>query len=91
MSTQQTPDGKAPQTHKEHKTIIVSVDTDTDEEARMRHVEAQAGDGWRVIQTVPISGGGAGPGGNSEQFMRLQVTLERTIDGDNVIVHDDEG
>jgi hypothetical protein len=75
--------------HKEHKTIIVSVNTDDEEEARMRHVEAQAGEGWRVVQTVPISGGGAGPGGNSEQFMRLQVTLERSIDSDNVIVDDE--
>ena len=77
--------------HKEHKTIIVSVNTEQDdEEAQMRHVQAQAGRGWRVVQTVPISGGGAGPGGNSEHFMRLQVTLERSIDADNVIVTDEE-
>ena len=86
MPTSDRRDDTPGSVHKEHKTIIVSVNTDEGEEARMRHVQAQAGEGWRVVQTVPISGGGAGPGGNSEQFMRLQVTLERTIDSDNVIV-----
>lgn len=82
-------DDTPPDVHYETKTVIVSVNTDDDEDARMRHVESQAGEGWEVVQTVPISGGGAGPGGNSEQFMRLQVTLRRAIDGDNVIVTDE--
>ena len=75
---------------KERTTLIVSVNADADEETRMQHIHAQVGEGWRVVSTVPISGGGAGPGGASEEFMRLQVILERTIDDDNVIVRDDD-
>lgn len=71
---------------REQTTVIVSVNTEQDEEAQIQQIQAQVGEGWRVIQKIPVSGGGAGPGGNSEQFMRLQVTLERVIDEDNVIV-----
>ncbi len=75
----------------ERTTVIVSVNTEQDEEAQMKQVHAQVGEGWRVVQKVPISGGGAGPGGNSEGFMRLQVTLEREVDEDNVIVRPGDG
>lgn len=71
---------------KEQTTLIVSVNTEQDEEAQLKQIHAQVGEGWQVIQKIPISGGGAGPGGNSEHFMRMQVTLERTIDENNVIV-----
>jgi hypothetical protein len=71
---------------KEQTTLIVSVNTEQDESAQIKQIQSQVGEGWRVIQKVPISGGGAGPGGNSEHFMRMQVTLERVIDEDNVIV-----
>lgn len=71
---------------KEQTTIIVSVNTEQEEPAQIKQIQAQVGEGWRVIQKIPISGGGAGPGGNSEHFMRMQVTLERVIDEDNVIV-----
>ena len=74
----------------ERKTLLVSVNTEDDEEAQIKKINAQVGEGWRVVQKVPISGGGAGPGGNSEHFMRLQVTLERQIDRDNVIVQPDD-
>ena len=74
----------------EQTTIIVSVNTEQDEEAQIKQIQAQAGHGWRVIQKVPISGGGAGPGGNSAHFMRMQVTLEREIDDNNVIVDADD-
>lgn len=70
----------------ERTTVIVSVNTEQNEEAQFKQINAHVGEGWRVIQKVPISGGGAGPGGNSEHFMRMQVTLERHIDDDNVIV-----
>jgi hypothetical protein len=78
---------------KEQTTVIVSVNTEQDEAAQIKQIQAQVGQGWRVLQKVPISGGGAGPGGNSEHFMRMQVTLEREIDEDNVIVQPegDEG
>lgn len=69
----------------ERTTVIVSVNTEDDEDAQFRNIQAQVGEGWHVVQTVPISGGGAGPGGNSEHFMRMQVTLERKIDSDNVV------
>jgi hypothetical protein len=71
---------------KEQTTVIVSVNTEQDEAAQLKQIQSQVGQGWRVVQKVPISGGGAGPGGNSEHFMRMQVTLEREIDEDNVIV-----
>lgn len=73
----------------ERTTVIVSVNTEQDEEAQLKQINAHVGEGWRVIQKVPISGGGAGPGGQSEHFMRMQVTLERQIDDDNVIVQPD--
>jgi len=78
----------------EQTTVIVSVNTEQDETAQIKQIQSHVGEGWQVIQKVPISGGGAGPGGNSEHFMRMQVTLERQIDDDNVIVqpnqHDDD-
>jgi len=74
----------------ERTTVIVSVNTEQDEEAQFKQIQAHVGGGWRVVQKVPISGGGAGPGGNSEHFMRMQVTLEREIDDDGVIVQPDE-
>lgn len=74
----------------ERTTVIVSVNTEQDEEAQFKQIQAHVGEGWRVVQKVPISGGGAGPGGNSEHFMRMQVTLEREIDEDGVIVQPDE-
>ena len=74
----------------ERTTVIVSVNTEQDEEAQLKQIQAHVGEGWRVVQKVPISGGGAGPGGNSEHFMRMQVTLERQIDEDNVVVQPDE-
>lgn len=64
----------------ERTTLIVAVDTEQDEEARLATIRRQVGEGWRVVQTVPLSGGGAGPGGGSETFMRLQVTLERELE-----------
>ena len=72
----------------EHTTLIVSVNADADEEARLERINAQVGEGWRVVSTVPISGGGSGPGGESEDFLRLQVILDRDIDEDNVVVRD---
>lgn len=74
----------------ERTTVIVSVNTEQDEEAQAKQIQAHVGEGWRVVQKVPISGGGAGPGGNSEHFMRMQVTLERQIDSENVVVQPDE-
>lgn len=71
---------------KEQTTVVVSVNTEQDEDAQIKQIQSQVGEGWRVLQKIPISGGGAGPGGNSEHFMRMQVTLEREIDEDNVIV-----
>lgn len=75
---------------KEQTTVIVSVNTEQDETAQIKQIQSHVGEGWRVIQKVPISGGGAGPGGNSEHFMRMQVTLERQIDENNVVVQPDE-
>jgi len=75
----------------EHTTVVVSVNTEWDEETRMQHINAQVEDGWRVQQVVPISGGGAGPGGESEDFLRLQVILVREVDEDNVIVRGGDG
>ena len=70
----------------ERTTVIVSVNTEQEEEAQIKQIQAHVGEGWQVIQKIPISGGGMGPGGNSEHFMRMQVTLERQIDENNVIV-----
>lgn len=73
----------------ERTTVLASVNLEDDEEARYRKIEAQVGEGWRVVSTIPLSGGDMGPGGASEDFLRMQVILEREIDGDNVIVTDD--
>lgn len=75
----------------EQQTLIVSVNADADDEARMQQIGAKIGDGWRVIQTVMLSGEEAGPGGASEDFMRLQVIVEREIDDQNVVVDADRG
>ena len=66
-------------------TIVVSVNVDDSEEARIEKIHQQVGLGWEVLQAIPISGGGIGPGGASEGFLRLQVTLRREVDSDGVI------
>jgi hypothetical protein len=71
---------------REQTTVIVSVNVELDEEARFEAVERQVGQGWRVLSAIPLSGGGLGPGGESESFLRMQVHLERLIDEDGVIV-----
>ena len=72
----------------DHTTVVVSVNTEWDEETRLQHINAQVENGWRVQSVIPISGGEIGPGGESEDFLRLQVTLVRDIDAQNVIVTD---
>lgn len=64
----------------ETTTVIVSVNANADEDARMQQIQKQVGEGWEVIQTVPIEGSTAGPGGNAKNFIRLQATLRRTIE-----------
>lgn len=64
----------------ERTTVIVSVNTEQDEDAQLKNVHAQVGDGWRVVHKVPIEGSTSGPGGNSRDYMRFQVTLEREIE-----------
>ena len=78
---------------KEQKTILVSVNVEDhdDQDARISEIGKKVGQGWRVIQAIPVSGEEAGPGGLSEDFMRYQVTVEREIDSDNVIVDADRG
>jgi len=64
----------------ERTTVIVSVNTEQDEDAQFSQIHAQVGQGWRVVQTVPLEGSTSGPGGNATPFMRMQVTLEREIE-----------
>jgi hypothetical protein len=64
----------------ETTTVIVSVNANADEDARMQQIQKQVGEGWRVIQTVPLEGSTAGPGGNANHFIRLQATLQRIIE-----------
>ena len=73
---------------KETSTLLVSVNVEDhdDQDALYNQIGQKVGDGWTVIQAIPISGDEAGPGGQSEDFMRYQVTVERTIDDDNVVV-----
>ena len=82
-----------PPMQKEQKTILVSVNVEDHDgqDARMTEIGKQVGQGWRVIQAIPVSGEEAGPGGLSEDFMRYQVTVEREIDSENVIVDADRG
>jgi 8-oxo-dGTP pyrophosphatase MutT (NUDIX family) len=82
-----------PPMQKEQKTILVSVNVEDhdDQDARMNEIGQRVGQGWRVIQAIPVSGDEAGPGGASEDFMRYQVTVEREVDSDNVIVDADRG
>lgn len=75
---------QTPETRHETTTVIVSVDQTLDEDAQIARINQQVGEGWRVVQKVPLSGGGAGPGGESEHFLRMQVTLQREIGPDNV-------
>ena len=78
---------------KEQQTILVSVNTEEHDgvDAHMTEIGRKIGQGWTVIQAIPLSGDEAGPGGASEDFMRYQVTAEREIDADNVIVGADRG
>lgn len=78
---------------KEQKTLLVSVNVEDhdNEDARMNQIGKQVGQGWTVIQAIPVSGEEAGPGGLSEDFMRYQVTVEREIDEDNTVVNPDRG
>jgi hypothetical protein len=72
---------------RERTTVIVSVNTEQDEDAQLAHIHAQVGQGWRVVHKMPIEGTTAGPGGNASDFMRFQVTVEREIEpqpGSNV-------
>ena len=69
----------------EQTTVLVSVNVEDDETTRLQKIHAQVGQGWEVLQRIVVSGGDAGPGGESEDFLRLQVTLRRTIDADGVI------
>lgn len=72
---------------KEQKTLLVSVNVEEHdgEDQHMSEIGRQIGQGWKVIQAIPVSGEEAGPGGLSEDFMRYQVTVEREIDADNVV------
>ena len=78
---------------KEQSTILVSINVEDhdDEEGRMNKIGAKVGQGWRVIQAIPVSGEEAGPGGLAEDFMRYQVTVEREIDSEGVIEDADRG
>ena len=78
---------------KEQKTLLVSVNVEEHdgEDAHMNEIGTKVGQGWKVIQAIPVSGEEAGPGGLSEDFMRYQVTVEREIDEDDVIVDADRG
>lgn len=78
---------------KEQKTLLVSVNVEDhdDQDATMTQIGKQVGQGWRVIQAIPVSGEESGPGGLSEDFMRYQVTVEREVDSDNVVVNADRG
>ena len=75
---------REPQARYETTTVIVSVDQTLDEDAQIAQINKQVGEGWRVVSKIPISGGGMGPGGMSEDFLRLQVNLQREIGPDNV-------
>lgn len=77
----------------ELKTLLVSVNIEEHdgEDAHLIEIGKQIDQGWKVIQAIPLSGGDAGPGGMGEDFMRYQVTVEREIDSDNVIVDADRG
>ena len=89
----QPPDETKHPTQTEQQTLLVSIaaDTDASEDARMKTIGAKVGQGWEVIQAIPVSGEEAGPGGASEDFMRYQVTVRRQIDADNVVVGADRG
>lgn len=78
---------------KELKTLLVSVNVEDHDgvDAHMTDIGQKVGQGWKVIQAIPLSGEDAGPGGQSEDFMRYQVTVEREIDSDNVVVDADRG
>ncbi|WP_412067344.1 hypothetical protein [Rubrivirga sp. IMCC43871] len=78
---------------KELQTLLVSVNVEEHDgqDQHMTEIGRQIGQGWKVIQAIPLSGEEAGPGGLSEDFMRYQVTVERAVDSDNVIVDADRG
>ncbi|WP_420457174.1 NUDIX hydrolase [Rubrivirga sp.] len=78
---------------KEQQTLLVSVNVEEHDgvDAHMTEIGRKVGQGWTVIQAIPLSGEEAGPGGQSEDFMRYQVTVEREIDADNVVVGADRG
>jgi len=63
----------------ERTTLIVSVNTEADEDARIAQINGQVGAGWRVLHAIPIEGDTSGPGGNATPYIRMQVTLEREL------------
>lgn len=72
----------------EQSTLLVSVNVEEhdNEDAILTKIGKKLDGGWTVIQAIPLSGEEAGPGGASEDFMRYQVTVQREVDDDNVIV-----
>ena len=76
----------APLMATETKTLLVTIDTDVEEDARLDEIGAKVGDGWTVIQAIAVSGGELGSGGISESFARYQVTVERELDADGAPV-----
>ena len=78
---------------KEQSTVLVSVNVEDhdDQDALMTEIGRKVGQGWTVIQAIPLSGEEASPGGLAEDFMRYQVTVEREIDADNTVVDADRG
>ena len=78
---------------KETSTLLVSVNVEEHDgqDALFNQIGQKVGEGWKVIQAIPVSGEEASPGGIAEDFMRYQVTVEREIDSDNVVVDADRG
>jgi len=78
---------------KELKTLLVSVNVEEHDgqDQHMSEIGRQIGQGWKVIQAIPLSGQEASPGGLAEDYMRYQVTVERAVDSDNVVQGVDGG
>ena len=78
---------------KEQSTVLVSVNVEEHDgqDALMTEIGRKVGQGWTVIQAIPLSGEEASPGGLAEDFMRYQVTVEREIDAENTVVDPDRG
>lgn len=75
----------------ERQTLLVSIATDTDADSPLDEIGKHVGDGWRVVDAIAVSGDTSSPAIERDDVVRYQVTVERDVDAQGVIVDADRG